>query len=173
MMRLINLFVLASVHPPRPRSAERTSKPGLKKLGEQGGGGERLLILCVALLALFLGTGVANAQAVASPCAVHQGQVGTAACAEFLTYLRDSSRHWSESTSVIVPESTMGEASTRYVSQWDDNDVAYIPESSMGEVSARYVHHWDDNDVAYIPESTMDVSVDEVLSLHQTQEIGN
>ncbi len=67
----------------------------------------------------------------------------------------------------------MSEASARYVSHWDDNDVAYIPESTMSEASARYVPHWDDNDVAYIPESTMDLSVDELLSLHQTQEVGN
>ncbi len=120
MMRFINLFVLASVHPTRPCSAELTSKPAprfwgrpwavLPKLGAQGGGGERYLVLCVALLMLFLGTGVANAQAAASPCAVNQGQGDTTACAEFLTHLRAASQHWGDSTSVIVPESTMGEA---------------------------------------------------------------
>jgi len=56
---------------------------------------------------------------------------------------------------LVVPESTMGEATERYVQNWDDNPVATIPESMMAKGSEQYIPNWDDNPVATIPESTM------------------
>ena len=60
----------------------------------------------------------------------------------------------SDST-LLVPESTMGEAAESYDQNWDDNPVATIPESTMSGQPQQYLHNWDDNPVSTIPESTM------------------
>ncbi len=129
-------------------------------------------VICAALLTLFSGVGAVNVQASASPCAAHEGRVGATDCAEFLEYVRNSIQHWNESTSVFIPESTMEFRHLRYSHNWDANPVAYIPESTMTRELHRYVPNWDDNNVAYIPESTMEISLEEVLGSHGTQDVG-
>lgn len=64
---------------------------------------------------------------------------------------------------LLVPESTMGETTDRYVQNWDDNPVATIPESTMVEQPGQYVHGWNDNPVATIPESTMGEGLEQYI----------